>query len=417
MQIAVLVALAFSGVAAAVYVLANQSSGLPSIASDNYRIRAEFSLANGVRPAVGQPVSVAGVRVGQIAGLTNASSGNAILDLEISRKQLPSVYADARAHLEPITPLKDLLINLDPGTPPAGKLPNDGIIGIESTVPPTELSALLSTLDADTRSFLTMLISSLDEGTRGAGGGLRRALVALGPTTTQARRLSRALAGRRAELARAIHNLAAVTDAAASDGRLSAVVQAGNATLEAVASEDRSLRASVARLPRSLALTDRLLQQTAAFADELGPALEALGPAVERLPEALDGIRGLANTVTPVLRDDLRPFVREARPLARDLSSALPALNRVAPNATNALQSLTYLLNVMAYNPPGSDEGGLFWFSWFAHNWLYFVGSIGDAHGNIARAVPFVACDVTDAALAEVQTVVTALSGLTGLCP
>lgn len=415
-QLVTLVVIVVAGLAAGVYILAHQSSGLPRLFSDTYRIHAELTNASGVRPSVGQPVNVAGVRVGQIAGVRAASSGNAVLDLVIERDQLPAVYTNARAHLEPITPLEDLLLNLEPGAPPAGKVPDGGLIDVATTTSPAELSTLLNALDGDTRTFMRTLISSLGVGTRGQGESMRQALVALGPTTAQVGELSRSLAARRRELARAVTNLATVAHAASRDDRLADVVRAGNQTLAAINGEDAALRESLAKIPRSIDVADRMLERVAALADEVRPAVSALRPATKRLPGALDDIRPFAQTAEPVLRRDVRPLVREARPLAGDLGSAVPGLAAIAPRATNALKSLTYFLNEMAYNPPGSDEGALSWHSWAFHNWASFTSN-ADAHGNIGNVVPFVACDPVNSAAVEVETLINALSGLSQLCP
>lgn len=416
LQVIVLVVLAVAGLAAAGAVLVNQSSGINPFDS-SYRINAELTSAGGVRPSVGQSVDVAGVGVGQIVDLQNTSAGNAVVTLEIRRDDLPAVYRDATARLEPITPLKDLRLALVPGSPAAGKLPDGGTIDVAHTAPPVELSTLLSALDTDNRQFLTSLISSVGQGTLGRGEDLRRALVALGPTSGQLGRLTRSLAGRRAELARLVHNLARVTRAASQDQRLAGLVQAGNQTLAAVAQQDPALREAIDRLPQALRTTDKTLAEAASLAKEIGPASRALIPATKNLPRTLRQISSIADTLATDLPRSIRPFVREARPLVRDLGAATPQLARLAPRATNILQSGNYLLNELGYNPKGDDEGGLFWIPWSFHNLLSFIGSIGDAHGAVARGIPFLTCAPMQETYGEITAIVNATMGLGGICP
>lgn len=416
-RIVVLLILAALGAAAGLYVLGNQPTGLPLQGGDKLELSVELTEADGVRPGVGQPVAVAGVSVGLIQDVRVGPNGAAVLDIGLERDKIDAVYANARAHLEPITPLKDLILNLEPGGPPADQLDEGATIAAANTVPPAELSTLLSELDTDTRSFLRSLIVSLGQGTRDRGEDLRQALASMGPTAGQIRRVTAALDGRRRELARLVTNLGRVTHAASRDERLSAVVVAGNATLEAVASEDASLRTAIGQLPRSLAITQDTLQETAELADEVAPALEALQPSLDRLPQTLDEIRALSETTERELADPIRPLVRRARPLARDLSAALPRLADVAPNGTQAVRSLEYLLNETAYNPPGDDEGGLFWTPWFIHNWYSMAGGIGDAHGAIGRTLPFVSCEPGRTASREIEVLVQTAFGLNELCP
>src|SRR3712207_7284392 len=56
-------------------------------------------------PGLGQPVEVAGVKVGTISD-ARLSGGRALVTLEIERHQLAAVHRDARVALQPVTPLR-----------------------------------------------------------------------------------------------------------------------------------------------------------------------------------------------------------------------------------------------------------------------------------------------------------------------
>jgi phospholipid/cholesterol/gamma-HCH transport system substrate-binding protein len=403
--------LAVTGLAAAAYVLYHERAPVPF--RDTYRIKVDMTAADGVAPGLGQPVNVAGVKVGSI---TDAAlvQGNARITLEIDRGQVPKVYRDATATLVPITPLKDMRIDLDPGNPPAPALRDGDVLGIERSSVPVPLTDLLSALDLDTRTFLQSLMTSFDEGTAGRGEDLRRALVTLGPTTAQVGQISRELAGRRREIARLVHNLAGVTRAASQDRRLGDVIVAGNATLQALAAQDQPLRRSIAKLPGTLETTRSTLIDAARFADKLGPTTRALLPAVRRLPATLTALRPFADMGTTVIGKRLRPFVREARPLVGDLGPALTTLDAVMPELTTTLQVVTSFVNTVAYNAPGTDEGFLFWISWFAHNWDSLFAS-GDAHGGIGRAMVMVNCEQFTS-LVNLGPIFQTLVGASNLC-
>ncbi len=376
------------GVAASIYTLVHQRLALPF--QDTYRLKAEFTAADGVVSGLGQPVNVVGVKVGQVVG-AELKDGRALVTLQIDRHQLPRVYGNARAVLEPITPLQDMQINLDPGTAPAGRLAAGATIGIGQTGTPVPLSDLLSTLDTDTRTFLSSLVTSLGQGTSGRRGDIRRTLATLGPTAADVGSISRALAERRQSLARLVHNLAVVTRAASQDHRLAAVVVAGDQTLRALASQDAPLRSSLAQLPGTLAVTRSTLTDLQPFAQQLGPTLTALSPAVARLPATLRALEPFAAQATTALKDQIRPLIGDAQPLVRALAPTVSKLLTATPNLSRSFEVLEYFVNELAYNPPGNDEGFLFWLSWFVHNFNSVVSS-GDANGGIGRAAPLATC-------------------------
>src|SRR5882762_5820803 len=109
-----LVLLAGAGLAAVAYLFVMQRGPVPL--RDTYRIKAAFTSADGVVGGLGQPVNVAGVKVGAIVGTHIDDAGNTVVEMEIDRGELRAVHTDAQATLEPITPLKDMQIELSPGS-------------------------------------------------------------------------------------------------------------------------------------------------------------------------------------------------------------------------------------------------------------------------------------------------------------
>ena len=153
----------------------------------------------------------------------------------------------------------------------------------------------------------------------------------------------------------------------------------------------RPLRAAIEQLPPTLATTRSTLRHLEPFARELRPTLRALEPAVDRLPATLRTLGPFAALGERTLRREVRPLVRDAQPLTRSLASAVPNLNRATPGLVSGARGLNYFLNELAYNPPGDDEGFLFWGAWAGHN-INSLFSAADAHGNLSRAVPFFDC-------------------------
>ncbi len=413
----VLIGLVLAGLASAAYVLVRERAPVPF--RDTYEIKIDVSAAHGIQPGLGQPVRVAGVTVGSVADLELLAE-RARITLSIDRSQLPRVHRNARASLRPITPLQDMEVVLAPGRPPSPALPDGGTLGRARSAVPVPLSQLLSSLDGDTRTFLASMLTSLRTGTQGRGEDLRGALRALAPTTGQVRAVTEAMAGRRRELARLVHNVSRVTRAAVADGDLAEVVLTSRRTLRALAEQEAPLRQTVARIPGALQSTGEALEEARTFARELRPALTALTPAVRALPRALNELRPFAETGQRELELRIRPFVRTSAPALRTLSPAVAGLRRQTPALLTDLKGLNYVFNELAYNPPGKklgydDEGFLFWAPWFAHNYNSAF-SAKDAHGGGARGQVMVSCQQL-ASLAGFEEILRVLVPTYALCP
>ena len=80
-----------------------------------FQLQAAFSTAQAVTPGQGQTVRVSGVRVGDITKV-GLKDGHAVVTLDLDPQYKDLVHTDAHALLRPKTGLKDMFIELDPGT-------------------------------------------------------------------------------------------------------------------------------------------------------------------------------------------------------------------------------------------------------------------------------------------------------------
>jgi len=402
------------GLGSLVYILLQQRIGNPLV--DTYTVTAELPEADGVVGGLGQPVNVAGVRVGSVTDSALVDDV-ALVTMEIEKDLLPAVHEGASVQLEPITPLEDMQIDLDPGDPSAPELADGEGIPLANNSSPVPLSNVLATLDADTRSYLKALIDAVGGGTKGRGADIRAALRAMGPTTRQVGRITSAIDARRKELARLVTNLAELAKAATRDEELASLVAAGNSTLAAIASEDQALDASLEKLSGTLETTRSTLTNAGEFSRRLGPALRAVRPGVERLPKTMSALAPFVREAADSLASDVRPLIGELQPLARDLAPPLQSLKGASPDLWDSLQALQFTMNVLAYNPPGRDEGGLFWADWFAHNANSAFGAIGDAHGRSARSMILANCQQWAGIDGDLSTLLMVASGVSTICP
>ncbi len=372
------------------YILVNQRLANPF--EDTYAVKVEMAQTPGLNPGLGQPANVAGVQVGTITGV-ELKNGRAVVELDIKRDKLPRVWDNAFATLVPNSPLKDLQMEIRPGGPPARELPEGGTIRIARTSPPIDSDELTNALDADTRLFFQTLVSGVDAGLEGRGKDLQELFKSLGPTTEDLATVTGALADRRRQLRRLVANLAVLTrEVGRRDGELARVVTAGNQTVQALAAEERALRASVRKLPGTLQTARRALDEVTDFSNELGPAATRLRRTARAATPALRAAGPLVTEATPILRTKVRPLVRELQPIARDLGPTTRDLNAVTPALTTAFNVLNYVVNEAAYNPPGPEEGYLFWLAWFSHNAASFL-SQEDAHGAAWRGLAAFSCE------------------------
>jgi phospholipid/cholesterol/gamma-HCH transport system substrate-binding protein len=400
------------GVASGAFILGQERFTSPF--ASRYQIHAEFDNATGVTAGLGQPVNVAGVRVGTVMGAT-LRNGAADVTLSIDPSKLPHVYDDASAVLAPNTPLMDMQVDLDPGRRSEPALADGATIPHSRTDVPPSYDDLTRTLDADTRDYFAALVQSAEKGLRGRGDDLRRAARTLGPTTAQARRIGDLLVARRVELARVIHNLGVLAHAAGgNDHELARVVGASDATLRAVSSQRDALSQALARLPGTLRLSTRTIGDVATLADATRPTLEALDPAIRRLPAGLRATNGLLGQSVPLVRAS-RPVLREAVPLDRDLAAVARGLRATSPDIRTAFKIINYAANELSYNPKGSDEGYLYWLAWASHD-VDSVLSVEDAHGAAAHGLVLTSCSSL-AAQPDLTPLVLLFTGQIPTCP
>jgi phospholipid/cholesterol/gamma-HCH transport system substrate-binding protein len=392
--VAAIVFLAVLALASGAYILINQRLKLPG--QHRYTLYADLPAATGLAPGLGQPVNVAGVKVGQMNGVKFVN-GIARIQLEMNPHDLPHVYNDARAVLEERTPLKDMQLELSPGDPKSGVMKQGGVIVLANTEPPVDSDELTNALDADTRDYFDLLINDSARGFAGRGADVNRLFKIFRPTARELHEVTAALASRRAALKNLVGNLRILSQAAATkDVQIGQVIDQANRTLQAVAGQDVALKTTLTKLPNTLTTIQSSLDNVADFGEELGPVLDGLLPTVRKLPETLRNVDPLLVKAEPVLRTKLRPLVRESRPLVRDLGPATRSLSAVTPSLTSAFQVLNYVVNETAYNPPGDNEGFLFWTAWFAHNGASAV-STEDAQGAVMRGLALVDCDTLNA--------------------
>jgi phospholipid/cholesterol/gamma-HCH transport system substrate-binding protein len=372
--------LAVLALAITIYLLSQQDFRFPLVEAKPKQIQVQLPNAQAVQPGQGQTVRVAGVEVGRIAAV-KLDEGIAVVTLEIKPEYKNLIRTDATALLRPKTALKDMFVEVDPGR---GKpVPDGGTIPVGNSLPDIDPDEIYSALDADTRPYLKLLVSGAGKGLKNRGDDLREVFRRLEPIHRDLARVTRATAVRRTELKELIHDYGLLmTELGKHPQDLRRLVTASHTVFDTLAKEDAQISEAVARLPGSLNASERALANVREFAPVLRSSLESLRPAIRKLPETNAAVTPFLRETEPILRTQIRPFVRAARPWTNDLRYAAEGTAKATPDLKKSFGELNRFFNMGAYNPGGAEgldgksisqqrqrqEGFLYWLAWAAQN-------------------------------------------------
>ncbi len=365
------------------FILEHERLNLPFISQSTFTINADFSSAKAVAAGQGQTVNISGVQVGSISGVKLDSDGTAEVQMSIDQQYKNLIHTDATALLRPKTGLDDMFVELNPGTKSAPMAKPGFTIPVGSTNPVIDPDEVLSSLDANSREYLQLLVNGAGQGLQGKGGSeLAKVLERFLPTHQDLARLNQVVAERSDALRSLIHSLQVLnTSLATKQTQIVQLIDTSSKVFHAFANANQGVSRSVADLPATLNQTTATLQKVRTFADLLAPATRNLLPAVREIPAANAATIGLAKPITPVLQNQIRPFVTEARPLVRNLRPASNNLAAATPHLSKVFGVLNSLFNILGYSPGGGQHGYLWWLAWGSHD-ARTLFSVQDANGD-----------------------------------
>jgi phospholipid/cholesterol/gamma-HCH transport system substrate-binding protein len=391
-------------IAVSAYIFAHQPSfsGVFGVFSKSYyTVNAQFDQASAVTSGQGQSVDIAGVQVGLVGGVT-VQDGRAVVKMNIYKKYAP-IYRNATILLRPRTPLKDMYLQLDPGTQSAGSIPDGGTLAAGATNPDVDFSEILSSLDTDTRDYLLLLLAGGAQAFRNPGnpgplpspsavGDLRGVFKRFAPLNRDTATFTRLLAERQQNIRRSINGLQKVTTALGSvQGPLTSLINSSNTNFQAIASQASQLQDALNLLPGTLQQSITTYNKLRPFAIASEQSSRALIPWAQALAPALIASRPLFSQTTPVIKNQLKPFTVQVQPVARILAPASAKLAKATPPLSRSIGVFNALFNELAYQPSGSEQGYLFWGSWLSHL-AAGLTSQQDAHGPIVRGTFMASC-------------------------
>jgi phospholipid/cholesterol/gamma-HCH transport system substrate-binding protein len=396
-----IIALTVLAIATAIVIVIQQGTTFPSwvpgVGTDSFELKGEFTSAQAVTPGQGQSVNISGVKVGEISEV-QVEGERAVVTMQVRSEFAPLIRADATMIPRPRTGLQDMVIELDAGTDDQS-VEEGTTIPLSQTQSQVQSDELLATLDADTRAYLKLLLNGAGKALGGRGTALSATLRRFEPFARDVAQINSLLSERRRNIARSIHNFRLIADELArNDSQLAEFVDASNAALAGFANQEASIRESLQELPGALEATLGALRASDRFALVSTPALRALRPAARAFKPAQEELQPFFEQTVGPIQDQIRPFTRQVRRPFKHLNATAGPLAKGLVSLKSGFTDLNALFNELAYNPPGQEEGYLFWLTWLNHN-ANSVFLTQDATGPLRRGIIILSCQT--ARLAE----------------
>ena len=385
------------GVAVGSYILSNQRlnppAWLPIVGNESFELKAEVESVQGVLPGQGQAVNVSGVKVGDVGGV-ELVDGRAVITMRIDER-FARVYPNASILLRPKTGVKDMVVELDPGSPSSGEpLEEEATLPNDQTNADVNFDEFLASLDGDTQDYLRMLVGDGGRALRNGGGrDLANTFRRLQPLSRDFAKANRYVIQRRQKLKRVTHNFSLImSEIGAHDRELARFVGANAAVFRRFANQNENLAETVELFPEALRTSNTALAKI----DRLGQSMEStftnLLPTARNLGPALKQMQPFFSRTAPVIRNQLRPFTTEVQPIARELRRPARDLAVATPNLTKFTEVFNALFNELAYDPPGDDKQSyLFYVPWANHNTNSTIAS-QDGISPLRRNLLMISC-------------------------
>lgn len=320
--------LSIGAVLLAAVVLAVVATGADEGDDGAYRVRAIFMNASFLVDSV--DVKVAGVKVGTVESLDVTRDNRAAVTLLITDDGFKDFKSDAECAIRPQSLIGDKFVECSltqprpEGQPEPGPLrkieegegKGDYLLPVEQTSKPVDPDLVVDTFRLPYRQRLSIILNELGTGLAGQGEALRTAIRNADPALKETDKVIKLLAGQNKVLADLADDSDRVLAPLARDRRsVSGFVENGRKAAEATAERSAALEESIRLLPP--------------FLRELGPTMDRLG--------------GLADEMTPVLRDagavapDINRFTEQLAPFSRASLASFRTLGAASVKGREAL--------------------------------------------------------------------------------
>jgi phospholipid/cholesterol/gamma-HCH transport system substrate-binding protein len=358
-----------------------------------YTVTAEFE--NASQLVTGNNVSVAGVPVGSVSGISLSQNGQALVKMDISDSAytpLPQgTHATVRS--QSLSGIANRYVDLALPTHPSGQqISPGGDITQVDTTSEVDLDQLFNTLNKPTVTHLQEVIRGFARAYDGVGAQANRGFYYLNPFLSTSRRVFGELNSDQANLQGLVVNGASLMSTLDQKSpQISSLVANLNGMLGTIGSEQSSLASAVGQLPDFMRQFNTTAVNLRAALDDVQPLIDATRPVARKLQPFAKRLRGFARDAVPTVKglngiinspgpnNDLIELTRLQDPLAqigvgpvtRNGASRPGALPASADSLNNSLNQISTL---RAYSPELTG-----WFDDFGHS------GFPDAFGGIGR--------------------------------
>ena len=317
--------------------------------SPGYQVNATFS--NAVNIAVNSPIRIAGINVGKVTGIA-ANGENTTVTFTVDEEGRP-IRDDASAQIRPRLFLEgNWFIDLDPGTPEATELDDDGVIPVTRTATSVQTGDILrNVLQLPQRANLQKLLAGLGTGLNAdprpiddltfepfvkglSGGEALNLLYRNGETAARGTAIVNAayLGQEPNDLGNALRGLARLTGTVNErQDDVQNFVRNFETFTGALAAESDNLASTIEELPGTLQTARTSLSNLNQALPALRGFAIAITPGVNELPRTITAVRPLTDQLKPLLTKS------ELRGLAAILKRNTPA------STTSIQQTLAFL--------------------------------------------------------------------------
>jgi phospholipid/cholesterol/gamma-HCH transport system substrate-binding protein len=320
---------------------------------NGYRFHTSFKEA--AQLALQADVRISGVPVGKVEQITpDKRTGRADVTIELQPQYAP-LPKDARAILRQKTLLGETYVELTPGHPRAGTIPEGGTLPSSQVSDTVELDEILRTFDPQTRLAFQQWMQTQAQAIGGHGQELNDALGNLGPFADDAATIVDILNRQSGAVSRLISNTGVVFGALSErDGQLSSLIRNANTVFSTTAARNKQLQQAFVALPTFERESSTTLRRLTRFANNTNPLVTQLRPAARELSPTLQDLqaispdlRALLDKLQPLITasktgfpaaqrtlEDLRPLLGQAGPAGQQLTPALQFIGLYKPELT-----------------------------------------------------------------------------------
>jgi phospholipid/cholesterol/gamma-HCH transport system substrate-binding protein len=392
-----IIVLAVAGTVMMLGIFTQQKASLPAwlpvVGEEFEHISAQFSTAQAVTPGQGQAVDIAGIQVGKVTSV-DLDNGHAVVGMDIEPEYMKLIHPDAAFLLRPKTNLNDMVVEISPGKE-KGQVEDGAEFTLAQTEPNTNFDAFLATLDADTRQYLQLLVAGGAQGIGGRGKQLGNALRRFQPFVHYTAKLNKAVAARHVAISRVIHDFNLLTaELARHESSVKRFVTSSKAALGNFANQQESVQAAFREFPSALEAAKAGLASSNKFSQVAYPSLVKLIPQAQALTPAFKATERLFSQTTAPIRDQIRPFTREVRPVLTHSAEAAEPFEKTVRSFGNSLGGFNSFLNQLSYKPKGKSSY-LFYLPWLNHDFNATFNT-EDAGGPILRGLVEISCTGAD---------------------